>query len=295
MEPLCGALSYSKHSTSHCVHAGLACAGGGSDTDTEEGAAGGEEAQADAGDLDAEVVGLVAQGQGRAGPSLTGDQDVSSEEEEEEEEEEEGGEEYGGEAEEEAGDGEGGGGGGGLEAGAARRAAAGRKRSAAAAGLPGARGAAGALEPLAGVGWGDEGAAEGDAGPAAPAGAGGQADAPAPPTKRQRRRAKAEEEARVRAAELRQLAAPAPQSAADFEKLVRAALPLRCAGTPLVVMCTQVEPHAGDRSALAQQSKMSTASKRTPAWVAGLTVIWKKPRVRLRFVSWLGLGLEHIS
>jgi len=97
------------------------------------------------------------------------------------------------------------------------------------------------------VGWGDEGDAGGGAGAAAPEqDAGGQAGAAPPPTKRQRRRAKAEEEARVRAAELRQLAAPAPQSAGDFEKLARAPrCPSCCAGTPLVGVCMQVELRAG--------------------------------------------------
>ena len=45
--------------------------------------------------------------------------------------------------------------------------------------------------------------------------------AAAAPTKRQRKRAQADEEERVRAAELRQLSNPAPQSALDFERLVR--------------------------------------------------------------------------
>ena len=44
-------------------------------------------------------------------------------------------------------------------------------------------------------------------------------------TKRQRRRQKAEEEERVRAAELRQLQQPPPESEVDFERLVRC-LPL---------------------------------------------------------------------
>ena len=61
-----------------------------------------------------------------------------------------------------------------------------------------------------------------------PGRAGGPAEpdqaAAAAPTKRQRRRAKADEEERVRAAELRQLSNPQPQSALDFERLVRSAL-----------------------------------------------------------------------
>lgn len=48
------------------------------------------------------------------------------------------------------------------------------------------------------------------------------AAAAAGPNKRQRRAAKREEEERVRAAELRQLKDPAPQSKLDFERLVSA-------------------------------------------------------------------------
>lgn len=46
----------------------------------------------------------------------------------------------------------------------------------------------------------------------------------APLTKRQRKRLKQAEEERVRAAELRQLNQPAPESAGDFERLVSGAL-----------------------------------------------------------------------
>lgn len=49
-----------------------------------------------------------------------------------------------------------------------------------------------------------------------------------PLTKRQRKRAKQAEEERVRAAEQRQLAHPAPQSTLEFERLVRNTAVLAC-------------------------------------------------------------------
>ena len=162
-------------------------------------------AAADAGDLDAEVAAIQAPDpDGDPGRGASPEEGPSSEEEEEEE-----------------------------EAGAARGARVGAKRSAALAGLPqgyadprdNPTGAA-APELGEGVGWGDEDAGAsgeglGSRGPAS-GGAAAEAAAEAPLTKRQRKRQKAEQEARLRAAEQRQLEAPAPQSAAEFEKLVRA-------------------------------------------------------------------------
>ena len=162
-------------------------------------------ADADAGDLDAEVAALGAPDPvGDPGRRASAEEGPSSEEDEEDE-----------------------------EAGAAPGARVGAKRSAALAGLPQvyadpgrnpARAAAPALGE--GVGWGDEdaGASGEGLGVSGPASGGSAAEAAAdvPLTKRQRKRQKAEQEARLRAAELRQLEAPAPQSAADFEKLVRA-------------------------------------------------------------------------
>lgn len=165
------------------------------------GADGAGAADADAGDLDAEVAALGAPDPD--GDPRSGELGPSSEEDEEAE-----------------------------EAGAPRGARVGAKRSAALAGLPQgyagprhnpARAAAPALGE--GVGWGDEdaGASGEGLGVSGPASSGAAAEAAeeAPLTKRQRKRQKAEQEARLRAAELRQLEAPAPQSAADFEKLVR--------------------------------------------------------------------------
>lgn len=96
-----------------------------------------------------------------------------------------------------------------------------------------------------------------------------------PLTKRQRRRAKVEEEARVRAAELRQLQAPAPQSATDFEKLVC----LKCCVSLLrAVCCSSTQAGAGAGTDFHQAAARRNAGDR------GLTMgrcMWFRFRAHL--------------
>ena len=202
-------------------------------------------ADADAGDLDAEVAALGAPDpDGDPGTGASAEEGPSSEDDEEAEEE-----------------------------GAARGARVGAKRSAALAGLPQGYAdtrvnpARAAVPELGeGVGWGDEdegASGEGlrDKGPDS-GGAAAEAAAEAPLTKRQRKRQKLEQEARLRAAELRQLEAPAPQSAADFEKLVRAHLHLNlqpyCFARAMRIRCSAAGGCGNRRHAIAKGMVISS-------------------------------------